>query len=176
MITLIAACTENGVIGRDGDMPWHLPGELRAFKEATMGKPLVVGRTTWESIGRPLPGRRMIVVTRQADYSATGVEVVHGIEEALALVTTEPEVMIGGGATLYEALLDRAERLLLTVIHTTLEGDTYLPQIDGDAWRVHAATPVPADERSPLDYTRFDLRRAGADGPAGPVPGFLRRG
>ena len=175
MITLIAACTENGVIGRDGDMPWHLPGELRTFKQATMGRPLVIGRTTWESIGRPLPGRRMVVVTRQADYAAEGVEIVHSIDDALALVRDAPEVMIGGGATLYQATIAHADRLLLTVIHTTLDGDTWFPDVAADSWAVHRAEPVEPDDQNPLAYTRFDLRRRPPGGIGGPLPNPFRR-
>jgi dihydrofolate reductase len=175
MITLIVACSENGVIGRDGGMPWHLPAELARFKAATMGKPLLMGRKTYTSIGRPLPGRRMIVITRDPGFSAPGVEAAHSIEEALARVSDVEEVMIGGGASLYEALIARADRLLLTVVHATIDGDTRFPAFALDAWRVHAALPCDADARNAFAYTQYDLRRAGA-GAEGPVPRALRRG
>lgn len=175
MITLIVACSENGVIGRDGGLPWHLPGELARFKAETMGKPLIMGRKTYASIGRPLPGRRMIVVTRDTGFTAAGVEVVHGVEEGLARCADAEEVMIGGGATLYVALLDQADRLLLTVVHAVIEGDTRLPRIDLAGWRVHSASPHEADARHAHAYTVYDLRRR-APGEFGPIPGSLRRG
>ena len=175
MITLIVACSENGVIGRDGVLPWHLPGELARFKAETMGKPLIMGRKTYASIGRQLPGRRMIVVTRDAGFTAAGVEVVHGLEEALARCADAEEVMIGGGATLYAALLAQSSRLLLTVVHAVIEGDTRLPSFDLAAWRVHAASPHEADARHAYAYTVYDLRRRDPE-ESGPIPGSLLRG
>ena len=171
--TLIAACDEAGCIGRGGDLPWRLPGELRRFKAATMGKPLIVGRTTWESIGRPLPGRDMIVVTRQAGYRAEGVAVVDSIDAAFARAGDAGEVMIGGGGTIYAQTLARADRLLLTVVHTLVEGgDAFFPRFDLADWRVHAAEPV---EEGTVPYTVYDLRTA-VGGSEARVPVPLRRG
>lgn len=173
--TLIAACDEAGCIGRDGDLPWRLPGELKRFKAATMGKALVVGRTTWESIGRALPGREMIVVTRQRSYVAPGAYVAPTLEHALAHADELGlgEVMIGGGGTIYEQTLHAADRLLLTIVHTRVAGgDAYFPRVDLDAWRVHAAEPV---EAAPFAYTVYDLRRAAEVG-VGRVPRSFCRG
>lgn len=128
MISLIVAHDEQHVIGKDNAMPWHLPGDLQYFKAQTMGKPVIMGRKTFESIGRPLPGRRNIVISRNADYAAEGIEVVSSLQQALALTKDAPEQMVIGGQQIFTEALPLAQRLYITHIDTTFEGDTYFPQ------------------------------------------------
>ena len=134
-ITLIAARARNGVIGRDNRMPWKIPGEQAYFKRMTMGHPIVMGRKTWESIGRPLPGRRNIVVTRDHGYVATGAEVARSLDEAISLAGNAEQVFIIGGAQMYAEAMPRASRVLLTEIDTDFDGDTWMPPLDRAQWR-----------------------------------------
>lgn len=131
MISLIVAHDKNRVIGYENKMPWHLPGDLQYFKKVTMGKPVIMGRKTFESIGRPLPGRRNIIITRNPDYSAEGIEVVGSVDEALALVSDVEEIMIIGGEQIFTQCLPLADRLYITIIHHEFEGDTYFPTYEG---------------------------------------------
>jgi dihydrofolate reductase len=136
-VSIVAAVARNGVIGAGGELPWHLPDELRLFKATTMGHVLVMGRRTYESVGRPLPGRTTVVVTRSPDWSpdADEVLVVHGIDEALGRARAiDDEVFVVGGGELYEAALPHADRLLLTFVDQEPEGDTRFPDVDWDAW------------------------------------------
>jgi dihydrofolate reductase len=126
-LALIVAMDEQGMIGKENDLPWRLSADLQYFKRITMGKPILMGRNTHESIGRPLPGRRNLVITRQADYQAEGCEVYTSIESALAACADQEEVMIMGGASIYEQTLDLAERLYITQVHAVVEGDTHFP-------------------------------------------------
>jgi dihydrofolate reductase len=130
-ISIIAAIATNGVIGRQGKLPWHLAGDLRRFKQLTMGHTIIMGRRTWESIGRPLPGRRTVVVTRQAGYQidASGVQVARSLDEALHFAddANEDEAFIVGGAQLYDEAMPRADRLYFTEVAADVEGDTYFP-------------------------------------------------
>ena len=134
-ISLIAARARNGVIGRDNQMPWKIPDEQAYFKRMTMGHPIVMGRRTWESIGRPLPGRRNIVVTRNGAYSANGAEVVGSLDGALLLIGDADEVFVIGGGQLYAEAMPRASRLLLTEIDADFDGDTFMPPPDRTQWR-----------------------------------------
>jgi dihydrofolate reductase len=137
-VTIVAAVARNGVIGADGGLPWHLPDELRLFKETTLGHVLVMGRRTYESIGRPLPGRTTVVVTRRRDWSPGAAEVVvaHGIDEALERASAiDDEVFVVGGGELYAATVPRADRLLLTLVDQEPAGDTTFPDVDLGAWR-----------------------------------------
>ena len=136
ILSLVVAMSENKVIGRDGDLPWRLPNDLKHFKQVTMGKPIIMGRKTWESLDvKPLPGRRNIVVTRNAGYEAEGAETSDSLESALTLVAGESEVMVIGGAELFATALDTATRLHLTEVHAEIEGDTYFPDFDRSLWR-----------------------------------------
>lgn len=150
-VTLIAAVAENGVIGRGGAMPWHLSADLQRFKRLTMGHHVVVGRKTFEAIGRPLPGRTMVVVTRQTGYAAEGVEVAASLDEALerAAAAGEEEVFIAGGGEIYRQILPRAHRLQLTRVHARVEGDTTFPELDEAEWEEVEREDRPADERNP---------------------------
>lgn len=159
-ISLIAAVAENGVIGREGGLPWRLPEDLKFFKAATMGKPVIMGRKTFQSIGRPLPGRMNVVLTRDPGWHAAGVTAVHDLTAALraAQDAGASEVMIIGGADIYEAALPMADRIYLTRIHREFEGDALFPALDRSEW-----TEVARIEKSagdvPFDYSFLTLER-----------------
>ncbi len=145
-LTLIAAMDRNRAIGHRGGMPWHLPADLRHFKEKTLGHPVLMGRKTFESIGRPLPGRENLVLTRSPDFAAEGVTVLHDLE---ALRQRREEIMVIGGGQLYERLLPQARRLLLTRIDTEVaEADTWFPAWDPQQWQCVERVTHPADERN----------------------------
>ena len=153
-ISIIVAASTNNVIGKDGGLPWRLPEDLKRFKEITMGKPMIMGRATWESIGRALPGRQNIVMTRQSDFVATGCDVVATIQEALAIAGDAAEVMIIGGGNLYQQFLPQTDRIYFTRILSSIEGDTYFPELNDCEWK------VVADERFPAGPERehaFDI-------------------
>ena len=133
-VAIIAAVGSNGVIGCKGGLPWRLPEDLQHFKQLTMGHTLVMGRATYDSIGRPLPGRRTIVVTRQKAWSARGVDVAHSVDEAL-LMAGRGEVFVAGGGEIYRQCLDQADRLYLTLVESSPEGDTWFPPFDAAAFR-----------------------------------------
>ena len=151
-LTLIAALARNRVIGRDNRLPWHLPADLRFFKQSTLGKPLLMGRRTWESIGRPLPGRRMIVLSRDRDYRAPGCVVVHSLDAALDVAGAVPELMVIGGAELYRQTLPRAQRLCLTRVEAEVPGDTWFPDWDAGEWQLVADEAHPADAAHAWPY------------------------
>jgi len=144
-IVLILARAANGVIGRDGQLPWHLPADLKRFKAMTMGKPMIMGRKTFESFPSPLPGRRHIVLTRDRGWSAAGAEVVHSVDEALALAGDEVAVI--GGAEIFALFLDRADVVELTEVHASPEGDATVPAFAG--WRETAREDHAADGDRP---------------------------
>ncbi len=159
-ITLIVARARNGVIGRDGTLPWRLPEDLAHFKRTTMGHPIVMGRKTWESIGRPLPGRRNIVVSRQTDFAANGAEVAPSFDAALSLCKGSGEVFVIGGAQLYGEALPRAQRLIVTEIDADFEGDTHWPAPDPALWReaTRERHPAAAGRDFSIDFVTY-LRR-----------------
>ncbi len=156
-LVFIFARAVNGVIGREGELPWHLPADLKRFKALTMGKPMIMGRKTFESFPRPLPGRRHIVLTRDRTWHAEGAEVVHSAEEALATAGSG-EVAVIGGAKIYALLLDKAARLELTEIHAEFEGDTVIPA-PGPEWREIMREEHPAESGRPA-YAFVTLERA----------------
>ncbi len=136
-ISMIAAMAKNRVIGQDNDMPWHLPADLQHFKAVTMNKPVIMGRKTFESIGRPLPGRRNIVISRNTDYTAVGVDVVTSPEAAISLLCESDEVMVIGGGNIYQQFLKSADTLYLTFIDLDVVGDTQFPDYEQSAnWQV----------------------------------------
>lgn len=161
-LSLIAAAGTNGVIGRGGRMPWHLPADLKRFKELTLGHHLLLGRKTFEAIGRPLPGRRMVVVSRRAGYAPQSVEVVASPEEAVARAAAagESEAFVAGGGEIYRALLPRADRVYLTRVEGTFDGDTYFPPLPEADWRLSFREDRPADEKNPyaLSFLVYDRR------------------
>lgn len=149
---LIVALTENSVIGSGGDMPWHLPADLAHFKKITTGNTILMGRRTWESIGRPLPNRLNIVLTRQEDYIANGATVIHSLDE-LGTIETVGTIFIIGGGELYKNTLDRVDKIHLTRIHATIEGDTFFPKIDDSIWLREQSTKHQKDDKNPFDLT-----------------------
>ena len=165
-LTLIVAMARNRVIGRDGGLPWHLPADLKHFKRNTVDKPILMGRLTFESIGRPLPRRRNLVLTRQRDFASAGIEVFHDMESALD-ACTDAEVMLIGGAQLYAQGLARCSRMLITVVDADIEGDTIFPVIDESAWVIYSREDHSPDDTHPFAYSFIDLRR---EGPGAPVP------
>lgn len=160
-ITLVVAVSDNGVIGRDGRLPWRLPEDLRRFRELTMGKPLLMGRRTCESIGRPLPGRRNIVISRRPGLEIGGCEVAPSPEAALELVDEAGEAMVIGGEVIYRHFLPQAQRIHRTRVHTTLEGDAFFPALDPAVWRLVASEGRRSAD-PPLRFTFETLARRAA--------------
>lgn len=156
IVSMIAALAHDRVIGLDNKMPWHLPAELQLFKRATLGKPVVMGRSTFESIGRPLPGRLNIVMSRNAAYQAEGVTVVATLDEAVKAAGDVEELMIIGGATIYQQCLPMANRLYLTHIDLQTKGDTWFPDYTEFAWNEIESESYDADEKNKHSY-RFSL-------------------
>jgi dihydrofolate reductase len=158
LVTLIVAAADNGVIGRDNQLPWHLPDDLKRFKQLTLGKPIVMGRKTFESIGKPLPGRLNVVVTRDTNYRHDGVTVVHDVDGALRAAGNAPEIMIIGGADLFQSFLPRARRVHLTRVHADIAGDVRWPELDDREWRLATSEPHGADERHawPMSFEMWE--------------------
>jgi dihydrofolate reductase len=156
----LVAMAKNRVIGRDNTLPWRLPADLARFKRLTMGHTLVMGRKTYESIGRPLPGRRMVVITRQPGFHPEGVQVVHSLEEALAAAPAgEQELFIGGGAEIYRQAFPLTDRLYLTLIEREVEGDAYFPALDLSGWTlVEEEAHLGAEEPLPYRFLTYDRR------------------
>ncbi|HEV7248539.1 MAG TPA: dihydrofolate reductase [Shinella sp.] len=152
-IVLVVAVAKNGVIGRDGDLPWRLPSDLKRFKQLTLGKPVLMGRKTWDSIGRPLPGRPNIVVTRDATFSAPGAQVVASLDEGLAAARRAAkdlgvdEICVIGGGQIYAQVFDRADVLHVTHVEADVEGDTRFPEIDPAAFEKVVEEPIPQGEK-----------------------------
>ena len=160
LITLIAAMSRDRVIGFESEMPWRLPADLKHFKQTTLGKPIVMGRKTFESIGsRPLPKRTNIVVTRQPDYRADGCLVAGSVGHAVEMAAPCEEVMICGGSGIYEALLARADRMILTFIDAEFEGDTFFPVYDETQWREVSRESHEPDEKNHYRYSFVELER-----------------
>ena len=170
-ISLVVAASINNVIGSDGGLPWHLPDDLRHFKRLTTGKPVVMGRKTFESIGRPLPDRRNIVMTRDPDYAATGCDVVASVSEALDLVGDADEVMIIGGGQLYRESLPHSDRMILTLVDCEPAADTWFPEWADSAWHRAIVRAERADEQNPFDYQVIELTRRRAAGETSRGPG-----
>lgn len=154
-VTLIAALGRNRVIGAHGDMPWHLPEDLAHFKATTMGHPMIMGRRTFEAIGRPLPGRRSIVVTRARQWRRPGVETAHSLDEALALAGPVDEVFVVGGGEIYAQALPLATRMVLTEVDAEPEGDTWFPEWEPEQWR-----EVARDDRDGFAFVTYDRCRS----------------
>lgn len=156
MISYVVAVSKNGVIGREGGLPWHISSDLKRFKEITMGKPVVMGRKTWESLPRkPLPGRRNIVITRQRGFAPEGAEVAATPEEALALCGDAPEVAVIGGGEIYRLFWPLVDRLYLTEVDLEVEGDTHFPAVSPAEWREVGREVHPRGEK---DSAAFTLR------------------
>ncbi len=152
-LSLIVAMDENRLIGSDNQLPWHLPADLAFFKRTTMGKPILMGRKTYQSIGRALPGRRNIVITHNPDFSAEGCEIADGIDTALAMCSADDEVMLIGGASLYQQTLDRADCLYITQIQHSFSGDTWFPEFASSRWKITEKQDFAADDSNPHSYS-----------------------
>jgi dihydrofolate reductase len=159
-LSLVVAASENDVIGRDNALPWHLPADLKHFKAITMGKPIVMGRRTYDSIGRPLPGRLNIVISRNRALRIAGVEVVGSLDEALARAGDAPEVAVIGGAELFRSALPLARRIYFTRVHGKVAGETKFPALDLRQWREVDRSHHPADERHAYAMTFSTFERA----------------
>lgn len=166
-VVAVVAVARNGVIGAANGMPWRLSSDLKRFKALTMGKPLIVGRRTYESFGRPLPGRRLVVVTRERDFSAPGAILAGDPQRALALARQAAdemgasEIMIGGGAEIYRALLSETQRIELTEVALEPKGDTFFPPLDPSRWREVARETPPRGEKDEADFAWVTLARRG---------------
>lgn len=169
MLSIIIAFAQNRVMGKDNQMPWHLPNDLQYFKRTTMGKPMIMGRKTYESIGRPLPGRPHIIITRQADYQAPNandsVQIVSSLAaaisaaRALTAASDEKEIMIIGGAEICQQALPQAERFYLTEVHAEVAGDVYFPEFDRTQWQEVSRESYPASADNPYAYSFVVLER-----------------
>ncbi len=157
-LSAVVAASDNDVIGRGNALPWHLPADLAHFKRLTLGKPILMGRRTFEAIGRPLPGRRNFVLSR-GGFEAGGVETVDSLQEAISRAGDVPELAVIGGATLYELALPRLDILHLTRVHTTIDGDTFLPPIPSAQWREVSREWRAADERNAFAMSFITLER-----------------
>lgn len=157
--SFVVAMDRNRVIGRDNALPWKLPDDMAYFKRVTMGHAVIMGRRTWESIGRPLPGRRNIVVTRNRAYEAPGCTVVGSLDEAFRAAEGEAEACIIGGTSLFEESLPVADVLHLTEVDAAVEGDTWFPEFDRSEWVEHLVQDHPADERHPYPFRILRLER-----------------
>jgi dihydrofolate reductase len=161
-VALVVAMSDNGVIGRQGGLPWHLPDDLKYFKVVTFGKPVLMGRRTLESIGKPLPGRRNLVLSRTDSGSVAGVEYVRSIEQALALAASAAELCVIGGAEVFALALPLATRIYLTRVHAVVAGDVYFPLRDFSGWRESESIAHPADDRHAYAMSFLTLERAAA--------------
>lgn len=159
-ITLVVAMDEGRVIGYKNQMPWHLTQDLRRFKSITMGKPILMGRKTHESIGRVLPGRRNLVLTRDTTFTSECCDVVHSVQEAIQLVSNESDqLMVIGGAELYRQVIDQAAVMEVTRIHERFEGDTFFPEFESESWQLVSESPVEQDPVSGLRYSFVTYHR-----------------
>ena len=153
IVSLVAAMSENRVIGRGGGLPWHLPKDLQYFKKLTVDHTVIMGRKTYDEVKRPLDNRRNVVITRNPDFKPHGVTVVPTLKEALALGATEREVFVIGGGEIYRLALPLADRLYLTLVHATVEGDTFFPEFDKDGWALDEEERHEADAKHAFAFT-----------------------
>jgi len=159
IVSIIVAIAEDHGIGKDNGLLWRLPADLKHFKDITTGHPVIMGRKTFESVGKPLPNRRNIVVTRKTDLEIPGAEVVNTIEAAIALCDDKEEVFIVGGAEIYKMAMTLTDKIYLTVVHGTFDADTFFPPIDPDIWKETDAVNHKADEKNAYAYTFSTLLR-----------------
>jgi len=158
-LSLMVAKASNRVIGRNNKLPWYLPNDLKYFKQVTFGKPVIMGRKTWDSLGKPLPGRTKIVITRQTDFQAEGAKVVATLDEAVTLaenvafIEGQDEAVVMGGAEIYALALPKTDRLYLTEVHAEVDGDTWFPEYDTSEWKEIGREDFPAEGPNPYDYS-----------------------
>jgi dihydrofolate reductase len=170
-LSIIAALSSNNVIGRDNQVPWHLSTDLKRFKSLTMGHHLIMGRKTFDSIGKPLPGRTNVVITRSAEFVAEGVTVVHSLEEGIRLAssTGDSEPFIAGGGEIYELAIHRADTMYLTRVHVEVEGDAHFPDFDDvSEWKLVDSEHFEADEKNQFPFSFLTYQRAAQGGH--PIP------
>lgn len=153
MISIIAAVADNGVIGRDNTLPWHLPQDLRYFKSVTMGHPVIMGRKNYEDIGKPLPGRLNIIISRDKYFVAEGCVIAHSIEEAISAAGANIEAFVIGGAQIYRLFLPFAKKMYITEVHTEAKGDIKFPDFDKTLWQPVSREDYKADSSNPYDYS-----------------------
>src|SRR5690348_5097167 len=161
VVSLVVAMARNRVIGRNNTLPWRLSEDLKRFKAITMGKPILMGRRTFESIGKPLPGRANLVMTRDRAWQANGVLTVGSVAEAIERSRRAPELAVIGGAEVYRLALPVAEIIYLTRVEADIEGDTWFPELDPRAWSEEVVTTYPADEKNQYPTTYLTLKRRG---------------
>lgn len=159
LVSLIVALTPQGVIGKDNTLPWHLPSDLKHFKMLTWGKPIIMGRKTFESIGKPLPGRQNIVITHQQNFSVSGCDIVHSLDEALKQAGKAQQVFIIGGSAVFAEALPFADFLYLTLIHADIAGNIYFPAWEQDNWEQVSRENFPADDQNPYPFSFVLLKR-----------------
>ncbi|ARS35922.1 dihydrofolate reductase [Pontibacter actiniarum] len=160
MISIVVAAAENNVIGKDNDLIWYLPADLKHFKSLTMGHPMLMGRKTYESIGKPLPGRTSIVITSQKDYEAAGCIVVHSLEEAIKRgLELDTDMSVIGGARIYSQALPFTDKVFLTRVHASFDGDVYFPELPEDEWQVVEQEHHGPDDKNKYSYTFLTLER-----------------
>lgn len=159
VLSIIVASAENSVIGRNNALIWHISADLKHFKQLTTGHTIIMGRKTFESIGKALPNRRNIVISRNPGFKAEGCEIVESIPMALEISKSEDEVFIIGGGTIYHEMWDQADRLYLTLVHTQVEGDTFIPAIDPEFWTEIRREDGKADDKNEFDYSFVDYER-----------------
>ena len=158
-LSLMVAKASNRVIGRNNKLPWYLPNDLKYFKQVTFGKPVIMGRKTWDSLGKPLPGRTNIVITRQTDFQAEGAKVVATLDEAVTLaenvafIEGQDEAVVMGGAEIYALALPKTDRLYLTEVHAEVDGDTWFPEYDTSEWKEIGREDFSAEGPNPYDYS-----------------------
>lgn len=164
-VAIIAAVAENGVIGRNNDLPWHLSADLKRLKMLTLGHHMIMGRRTFDSVGRPLPGRTTVVITHDPSYHVEGVETAHSLDEALAKAAGDDLVFVAGGTKIFEMALHRADRMYLTRVHAEVEGDTYFPEFDDvHEWQLVDSEHFEADEKNDYPYSFLTYERVAAAG------------
>lgn len=173
-LSIIAALSSNNVIGRDNQLPWHLGTDLKRFKQLTMGHHLIMGRKTFDSVGKPLPGRINVVITRDPDYAAEGITIVHSLEEGIRIAVDagDEEPFIAGGAQMFEQSMHRADRMYLTRVHVDLEGDAFFPDFDDvSEWQLTDSEHFDADEKNDYPFSFLTYDRAASAGHAIPEEG-----
>ena len=155
MVTIIAAIAENNALGKDNDLIWHLPADLKRFKKVTSGHYILMGRNTFESIGKPLPNRTSVIITRNNDYFKDGCLIANSLEDAIELAADEEEVFIIGGAQIYKYAIENnlADKLDITIVHESFEADVFFPEIDTKIWKEVAREDFKADEKNKYDYS-----------------------
>lgn len=159
IISIIVAMGKNGVIGAGYTLPWHLSSDLKHFKSITMGKPIIMGRKTYESISRPLPGRENIIVTRNKNFQAQDCTVLHSLDAVYAHCSNSDEIMIMGGADLYAQNIDKASRIYMTEVHTDVDGDVFFPAFDRKQWKETERKNFKSDEKNEYDYSFVVLEK-----------------